>query len=459
LRSNLGAGLSFRWLLNGNIIPGAIGNTLTARDSGQYQVIVSFGNTCVDTSAILSVTVNPRPLALISQSGTASFCTGNSLVLSASVVTGATYTWYRNGFPIPNQNSLSITISSAGFYYFRVATSTCEDFSDTLIVTVSPRPVSSITASGPTSFCQGGSVILNAVQFPGSSVAWLLNGTPISGATSFFLIASQSGVYRAVLTLGTCTDTSGTISINVLPTPVSSITVIGDTSFCEGQFVQLSAPQVNGVSYTWLNNGIAVLGQYSRVLIVRNSGVFQAVMMNPLGCSDTSFAQVTIMRPRPLAPLISINSTRDTLTSSIVIGNQWYYNGFPIINATGQRLAVTANGTYFSIVTGANGCPSDTSNIINLTNVGLGDESGFNLQLYPNPTSGEIWIEFDLPGIMDLSVEITNAAGAVVRSYNFERVQSGSKYKLDLVDVAEGVYFANIWSNDSFVSKKLLIAR
>jgi len=459
LRSNIGGGLTFQWLLNGNIVPGATSNTLTARDSGQYQVIVSFGNTCLDTSAILSVTVNPRPNAVISQSGSVSLCTGNTIIVSAATVPNANYTWYRNGFPIPNSNTTNISINSAGFYYFKVATSICEDFSDTLVVTVAPRPISSITANGPTNFCQGGSVTLNAAQFPGATVAWLLNGAPIAGATSFSFLATQSGAYRAVLTLGSCTDTSGSISLNVFPAPLASITVIGDTSFCEGQFVQLSAPQVSGISYIWLNNGNPVLGQYGRVLTVRNSGVYQVVMINPLGCADTSSAQVTIMRPRPAAPVITINSTRDTLVSSIANGNQWYYNGFPIFGATGQSLPVTANGFYFSIVTGANGCPSDTSNIINLTNVGLGDEQAFNLQLYPNPTSGEAWIEFDLAGVLDMSIEITNAAGAVVREYEFNRVQSGTKYKLDLMDLAEGVYFANIRSNEAFMSKKLLIAR
>jgi hypothetical protein len=165
------------------------------------------------------------------------------------------------------------------------------------------------------------------------------------------------------------------------------------------------------------------------------------------------------MRPRPIAPVISLNNTRDTLFSSIAIGNQWYYNGIPINGASAQTLAISANGVYFSIVTGLNGCPSDTSNKINITNVGVGDFSDLNLRLYPNPTSGETWLEFNLQKVMDLTIEVTNAVGAVVKSYNLEQVQSVSKYKLDLADISEGVYFVNIKSDKSFVSKKLLIAR
>jgi uncharacterized protein YjdB len=459
LRSNIGSGLSFQWLLNVASIPGATSNTLTARDSGQYQIVVTFGNSCTDTSAILSVTVNPIPNAVISLSGTTNICSGSSLQLTASAVPGATYTWYRNGFPIFNQTSRFLTVTGPGDYYFRVATSTCDDFSDTLTVTVSPRPTSNIAAAGPTSFCQGSSVTLNAAQFPGSSVVWLLNGVPIPGATNFALNATLSGLYRAVLSIGACSDTSGSISVNVLPVPVATITVIGDTNFCEGNFVRLSAPLVQGVSYTWLNNGIPVLGQYGSFLIVRASGVFQVVMTNPFGCSDTSAGQITIMRPRPSAPIISLNSTGDSLISTATLGNQWYYNGFPITGATGQAIAVTANGLYFSIVTGSNGCPSDTSNIINLNNVGLDEEEGISLRMYPNPTNGETWIEFELPGVADINLEITNVAGSLVRSFSFNRVESGSKYLLDLRDVAEGVYFTNIRSDNSVSSKKLIIAR
>jgi hypothetical protein len=459
LQSNQGPGINVRWLFNGNTIPGAIFNTYTARDSGQYQAVVSFGGSCTDTSAILSVTVNSPPTATISTSGNVSICQGDLIQLTSGFIPGATYTWYRNGFIIPGQNTRFLQVSTAGSYYVRVANVLCEDFSDTLNLTVNPRPIAQISTSGTTSFCQGGSVILNATQFPGATFSWLLNGSPISGATSPNFTAVQSGLYQVVLTLGPCTDTSASINVSVLPRPLASITAIGDTSFCEGFFVRLSGPATNGISYTWLRNGVPVLGQFSRVITVTTSGIYRLVLTNPLGCSDTSAPQITIMRPRPAAPIISLNSSRDTLRSSVAIGNQWFYNGLPIAGATNQTLAIGANGFYFSVVIGANGCPSDSSNVINITTVNTPEEDDFSFNLFPNPSNGMTWLELDLPGIKDVEVEITTVGGALIRRLYLERTHGQSKHPVDLNEVADGVYFVKVKYSGSVRTKKLILKK
>gem|GEM_PF-1849438 len=459
LRSNQGAGISVRWLYNGVPITGATNNTYTARDSGQYQAVVSFGGTCVDTSAILSVTVNTRPVATITASGSTTLCQGSTLQLTAGLVAAATYTWYRNGFVIPGQNTRFLLVSTSGSYFVRVENATCADFSDTINVVVNPRPVAGISASGSTNFCQGGSVQLNAAQFPGASIVWLLNGVPVPGATSPSFTATQGGAYRVVLSLGTCTDTSGTVTITVFPRPTSSITVIGDTSFCEGIYVRLAGPVVSGISYNWLKDGLPVVGQYGRIITVTTSGVYRLVLTNPLGCSDTSAPQVTIMRPRPAAPIISLNSRRDTLRSSVATGNQWFYNGLPITGATGQTLAIGANGLYFAIVIGPNGCPSDSSNVINITTVGIPEEDDFSIELYPNPTQGLTWLELELPGIANVEVELTTISGALVRRVLMENVQNQTKQPLDFSDLADGTYFLKVKSSNLTKTKKLILRK
>jgi hypothetical protein len=165
------------------------------------------------------------------------------------------------------------------------------------------------------------------------------------------------------------------------------------------------------------------------------------------------------MRPRPTAPTILISPTRDTLFSSIATGNQWYYNGIPISGATDQSLVITANGSYFSKVVGLNGCISDTSNIVTINNIGVGDEPWFGVKLYPNPTSGETWIEFNLPAVLDFGIDVTSLAGTFVRRFDFNRVHNASKFRLDLTDVSEGVYFVHVKSGSSAYFMKLIKSR
>jgi oligosaccharide reducing-end xylanase len=49
---------------------------------------------------------------------------------------------------------------------------------------VNAAPNASITPAGPTTFCSGGSVTLNANTGSGLSYQWLLNGNNISAATN-----------------------------------------------------------------------------------------------------------------------------------------------------------------------------------------------------------------------------------------------------------------------------------
>lgn len=50
---------SYQWLLNGNIIPNANQSTYTVVENGDYQVVVSNNNGCIDTSSIYKITNVP----------------------------------------------------------------------------------------------------------------------------------------------------------------------------------------------------------------------------------------------------------------------------------------------------------------------------------------------------------------------------------------------------------------
>ncbi|MGA1331305.1 MAG: cohesin domain-containing protein, partial [Bacteroidia bacterium] len=60
-------------------------------------------------------------------------------------------------------------------------------------------PTAAITAAGPTTFCQGGSVVLNANTGTGLTYQWALNGSSISGATNASYSASAAGSYTVVV--------------------------------------------------------------------------------------------------------------------------------------------------------------------------------------------------------------------------------------------------------------------
>ncbi|MFZ1333652.1 MAG: hypothetical protein WAR83_15775, partial [Flavobacteriales bacterium] len=78
-------------------------------------------------------------------------------------------------------------------------------------VGVDNTPAASVTPVGSTTFCTGGSVVLNAST--GSSYQWKKDGNNISGATSSSYTANTSGTYTVTVSNGSCSATSSGVSV------------------------------------------------------------------------------------------------------------------------------------------------------------------------------------------------------------------------------------------------------
>ena len=100
-------------------------------------------------------------------------------------------------------NSINMTV--AGTYTFNAHTVLSGDTTAsnnamaTTNVTVVQNTTASITPDGPTTFCSGGSVLLNANLSSGVTYQWQRNSVNISGATSQNYTATLSGNYTVIL--------------------------------------------------------------------------------------------------------------------------------------------------------------------------------------------------------------------------------------------------------------------
>ncbi|MFN8155635.1 MAG: proprotein convertase P-domain-containing protein [Bacteroidia bacterium] len=108
-----------------------------------------------------------------------------------------------------------------------------------------------ITASGATTFCQGGSVSLTA----SSATNYLWS----NGATTQSITVSQPGNYSVTVNTGTsCSSTSAATTVTVTQIPVSASA--NQTSICPGQSVQLTSSATSGgtsnQAVSWSNNTV-----------------------------------------------------------------------------------------------------------------------------------------------------------------------------------------------------------
>ena len=185
------------------------------------------------------------PNATITPQGNTNFCQGGFVNLNASTGANYTYEWYNNGQLINGATSSVYQATTSGNYTVKVIDGACNATSTATTVSVNQYPSSDVSVSGPTTFCEGGSVTLTALG--NGTFKWN------NGVTSKSIIINKSGIYRVEVTSNNCTSSSKDYSIAVNPNPIAKITPDGPTAFCEGGAVNLVAS--GGTTYKW-NSGI-----------------------------------------------------------------------------------------------------------------------------------------------------------------------------------------------------------
>jgi antitoxin (DNA-binding transcriptional repressor) of toxin-antitoxin stability system len=436
LNANTGTGLTYQWRMNGANINGATNASYTANASGSYKVVITNGTSCTDSSTAITVTVNALPVATITPAGPTTFCSGGSLVLNANTGAGLTYQWRVNGTNINGATNASYTANAAGNYKVVITNGTsCTDSSTAVIVTVNALPVATITPAGPTTFCTGGNVVLNANGGAGLTYQWMRNSTNISGATNINYTANVSGTYKVLVTNSNgCSDSSAAIVVTVNPLPAAVITAMGNTTFCAYDSVLLDAGTAAGVTYQWQLNGGNIFGATNNSFYAAAPGIYTVIVAN--GNCVAVAPSISIATYQVMTPIITQNG--DTLrTAAGYTGYQWYLNGQAVPGATSNVFTPAHSGQYVLIVTDTSGCTA--SSAINdflhtaVPNVTIASA----INMYPNPANDIVHIAAPVP----ISVVITTADGRTVLT----RKDSND---IPVAALPQGIYFVRILDAD-----------
>ncbi len=367
-----GASVTRQWLRDGQTISGAQADTLLATQTGQYQLRLTNSFGCFSNSNLLSVTVNPVPaIPVVSPSGNQIICDGQTLVLKTT--SGAVnYEWFRNGNILSGFNADSLVVTQGGNYRVRYSNSFgCTSISVFTNVTVNPNPtVPALQASGNTTFCQGGQVIIKGNPATGTR-KWYQNGSLLSGQVSDSLIVQNSGSYELEIVLPTgCSSKSQPTQVVVNPLPVAPV-ILGSDSirFCQGDNRLLQT--LSGGSLQWLKDGAAVIGATFDTLRVQNSGNYQVRTTDANGCSAISGSVNSQQLSYPTVPVIQAlgNTTfcdggGVLLTANIDGQPQWIFNGNAVSGGTRDTLRATQAGVYQLEVSRLGLCVVNSQNTI-----------------------------------------------------------------------------------------------
>ncbi len=362
---------NYNWVLpsGANIVSGANTSTITVDfgiGSTSGNISVTPSNDCGNGSTgTLAVTVNPAAPDAGSITGPDEICINSTGVqYSVAAVTGATdYQWtVPAGATITSGNGTNSILvdytgtAVSGNITVSITNSCGTGLPSSLAVTVFQLPVTPvITAGGPTTFCNGESVVLSAT--PGyATYTWS------NGMTSPSITVTTSGNYSVVVTdLTGCSSLPSneiTVTVNTPVTP--TISANGPLTFCEGGSVTLTASS-GYVSYLWST------GETTQSIIITQSGTYSVTAVDINGCPSMASLPVNvIVLTAPPAPVITANGpTNFCLGSSVVLSAPIGYATYLWSNgATTQTITVTTGGDYYVQVTDISGCSSQASNII-----------------------------------------------------------------------------------------------
>ncbi len=149
----------------------------------------------------------------------------------------------------------------------------------------------------------------------------------------------------------------------------------------------LSLPILDG-QFTWFLDGDTIPFQTDSVIALNDPGLYWVNASTPFGCTLVSDTFL-------LCPTVTL--TADTSIGLLSVsgnhsGYQWFVNGNPIIGADDPFLLVTAPGTYWVVVTTANGCMVQSDSFLDATAIPEVEGTVGELHVFPNPGNGRITI-------------------------------------------------------------------
>lgn len=92
------------------------------------------------------------------------------------------------------------------------------------------------------------------------------------------------------------------------------------------------------------------------------------------------------------------------------------------------------------------------------TNVGSANSLAYNVSLYPNPTTGDLFANVEFVKSTDLLINVTNIMGQSVAQTQQNNTLGGN-FKLDLSHQPNGVYLVELKSREESITRKIVLNR
>lgn len=412
------------WKINGfNVGTGTSGFLPPGSMPGFQLRLVAENGSCKD-SVQTDVVINSLPMPSVLPLSGLQFCQPDSTTLTTQ--TYSSYYWSPT-----NETTQTVVAKTTAVYAVTVTDSNgCSGTSPSVNVFAYSPPNVTLTPLGPTTFCQGDSVIFHTD--PGHlQYQW---DPPISGADTG-VAKTQANYYVVVEDTNGCWDTSNFVMVNVNPLPSPTVVLSDSSNQCVGDTVIASTQQFSSIS--WSPSGDTTL-----TLTLTQTTTLTITATDSNGCVGTGPPTSVTFFAHPV-PAFTANDTGLTVTFTdntppTITSWSWQFGDGDTSTQQGPTHTYTAPGTYLVCLTTTNaaGCTDSVCDSVNVGHVAIHASSHRAYMLYPNPNQGE----FIIKGKNIRSYSIYDPSGRML----FE-IETGHGARNILVkDLPQGLFFVRI---------------
>lgn len=315
--------------------------------------------------------------------------------------------------------------------------------------------LNSIDLGNDTTLCEGDTLFLSAPLFFDS---YLWN----TGDTTSALGITTPGTYSVVGTLSSCTATDS-VTIDFIPCFVPQPAFAStDTALCEKFCVDFEDMSTNTpFAWQWLFPGGTPASstlQNPTGICYSTAGLFDVTLITTSASGNDTLTlddYITVFATPPF-PVITLSGT--TLTSTPAASYQWQLNSADIPGASNQSYEISQSGYYSVIITDENGCVSSTSLNVIIEGIETISESD-NISIYPNPTSGNFYIEWHGGTGTSATITILNSLAQKIYTTASAAPSGNFKKEIKAGELPAGFYMVEIQESNQLFTRKLVITK
>ena len=414
----------------------------TASDSYYYyfynwEIQIGAGG-CTSARVPVTATINSTPSTPTVTDGAR--CDAGTVDLSVSG--SGTIEWFTvstGGSSVNTGTSYTTpTISSTTDYYVQSSNGSCVSSRAKVTATINK------VATSDFSFEVTGKTVVFANKSNNSaSYSWDFGDSKSSIEENPTHIYTTSNTYDVKLTsTNTCGSVSKTQQVTISNNLSASFTSDSDGCNLTVNFTDGSSGNISSRSWDFGDGEVSTEANPGHIFSKSGSYTVKLTVVDG-GDSDT-YEKEIVINDTPTSDF-SFEVTGKTVVFANKSNNSVSYS-WDLGNGTTSEeenpSSIYDNGDYTVILTAKNGnCTSEHSEDFTILVTAVDEfNKDYNIQMYPNPSNGEFMVNLG-EEVDELTINIYTITGNILRTETYNNTKG---ILLDLKDLSQGVYFANI---------------